>query len=160
MHGFFENSIFVVSKHDVIAIFAAEHFKSVIDMFMKGFIGLPFMMLVLGLVISWLCYIKYPNIPVVIHRDTKFIARILNSKYGFDLLNEKLIMPAVKMLGTGLWRFGDIFCIDGIIVNGSARGIGVLAVVLRKLQTGYLYHYAFAMIAGFFVLGLWLLVLR
>jgi NADH-quinone oxidoreductase subunit L len=160
VHGFFEGAIFVRPEHDVIATFAQNHFHSVLDMFVKGFIGMPFILAVLGFFIAWLCYMKYPKIPVVIQKDTKLLVQVLNNKYGFDLLNEKIIMPVVKGIGDAFWRFGDIMCIDGLMVNGSAKSVGYVAKLVRKIQTGYLYHYAFAMIAGFFVLALWLLVLR
>jgi NADH-quinone oxidoreductase subunit L len=69
-------------------------------------------------------------------------------------------MPAVNKLATICWRVGDVFCIDGIMVNGTAKTVGFVALQLRKIQTGYLYHYAFAMITGFFVLLLWFMILH
>ena len=70
------------------------------------------------------------------------------NKYGFDWFNENVIVPAVQRLGGGLWRFGDQIVIDEGLVNGSARTVGWLGSVMRYAQSGYLYHYAFAMILG------------
>ncbi len=65
-------------------------------------------------------------------------------------------MPAVRALGMGLWKVGDQTLIDGAVVNGSAKAVGLLAGVTRGLQSGYLYHYAFAMIVGLAALVGWL----
>ena len=78
------------------------------------------------------------------------------NKYYFDWFNENVIARATRGLGQGLWKVGDQTLIDGALVNGSARAVGMLAAVTRGLQSGYLYHYAFAMIVGLAALVGWL----
>jgi NADH-quinone oxidoreductase subunit L len=78
------------------------------------------------------------------------------NKYYFDWFNENVIARATRGLGAGLWKVGDQTLIDGALVNGSARVVGVVAVLTRGLQSGYLYHYAFAMIVGLALLVGWL----
>jgi NADH-quinone oxidoreductase subunit L len=81
---------------------------------------------------------------------------VLVNKYYFDWFNENVVMPGARALGVGLWKVGDEALIDGAVVNGSAKAVGLLAVVTRGLQSGYLYHYAFAMIVGLAALVGWL----
>jgi NADH-quinone oxidoreductase subunit L len=82
---------------------------------------------------------------------------LLDNKYYFDAFNERVIAGGSCALGRLLWRAGDVALIDGAAVNGSARLVGWLANVARGVQTGYLYHYAFATIIGLSALLAWLL---
>ena len=82
---------------------------------------------------------------------------VLEEKYGFDRFNDWFFAGGARVVGSGLWKFGDVTIIDGIMVNGTARLVGWVAGVVRLFQSGYIYHYAFAMIIGVFVLlTLWL----
>ena len=90
-------------------------------------------------------------------RRFKWLHSILVNKYGFDWFNEHVIVPFARGLGTAFWKGGDELLIDGALVNGSARIIGWLGAVARYAQSGYLYHYAFAMILGLASLLLWLI---
>jgi NADH-quinone oxidoreductase subunit L len=78
-------------------------------------------------------------------------------KYGFDWFMEHVIMAGARRIGSGLWRFGDQAVIDETLVNGSAHTIGWLGSVMRYAQSGYLYHYAFAMILGLAGFLMWLI---
>ena len=78
------------------------------------------------------------------------LATILERKYGFDDFNDWFFAGGARRLGSGLWKWGDKTVIDGIMVNGTARLIGWTAGVARRVQTGYVYHYAFTMIIGVF----------
>jgi NADH-quinone oxidoreductase subunit L len=80
---------------------------------------------------------------------------ILERKYGFDELYQKVFMHGSRCLGYGLWRWGDVKSIDGVMVNGTANLIARIAAVVRNVQSGYIYHYAFAMILGLVVLMSW-----
>jgi NADH-quinone oxidoreductase subunit L len=80
------------------------------------------------------------------------IYRILENKYGFDAFNEKFFAGGSRFIGGKLWQIGDVTVIDGFLVNGTARLIGRVSTVIRHLQSGLIYHYAFAMIIGVFVL--------
>jgi NADH-quinone oxidoreductase subunit L len=77
---------------------------------------------------------------------------LLDRKYYFDEFNSFVFAAGSRKIGTGLWQTGDVTFIDGLLVNGSARLVGWFSGVTRLLQTGYLYHYAFAMIIGVLML--------
>ena len=160
INGFFGNSLMVQPTHDVLAIIRHEGTHDVLSGFLYGFTSYQSLMLILGSLLAWLCYIKYPNVPVILQRDLRIVHKILIEKYGFDILNEKFIMPAVKRLSWASWRVGEITCIDNFVVNGTADRIGTTAKVLKKLQTGYLYHYVFLMVVGLFSLLMWMFIIR
>jgi NADH-quinone oxidoreductase subunit L len=84
---------------------------------------------------------------------------ILLEKYGFDRFNEWFFGGGSRGIGFMLWQVGDVKVIDGVAVNGTARSVGWFAGVARQIQTGYLYHYAFAMIIGLALLLLSILVI-
>ena len=102
-----------------------------------------------------------PDLPGVLRENFGIVARVLENKYGFDELYQKLFGDGAVKVGTGLWKGGDMAVIDGVLVNGSARTVGTLAKIVRLFQTGYIYQYAFTMIIGLFVLlSLWLWLYR
>ncbi len=111
-----------------------------------------------GVAAAWYLYLKRPELPGRIATRYSRIYRLLVNKYYFDWFNENVIASGVRNFGTGLWKRGDETVIDGWLVNGSARTIGALSVVVRRVQSGYLYHYAFAMIIGLSLLLGWLLL--
>jgi len=154
---FFADSIFVAPQHNVLLPLRQDPAYSAFTMFWHGFFCAPFVLALLGAFTAWVCYIKYPQLPALLQSRCQLVYSILINKYGFDKLNESIIAPGIRKLSAFCWRVGDMVCIDGVMVNGTARGIGMVANAVRKVQTGYLYHYAFAMIAGFFVLLVWLL---
>jgi NADH-quinone oxidoreductase subunit L len=94
----------------------------------------------------------------VLVAGTGVLYTLLVNKYYFDVFNEKILAAGGRALGHALWRGGDMALIDGAAVNGSARLVGWVSGVVRNLQTGYLYHYAFATIVGLSVLLAWLLL--
>jgi NADH-quinone oxidoreductase subunit L len=83
---------------------------------------------------------------------------LLVNKFYFDWFNENVIAPAVRGLGRGLWRGADQGLIDGAIVNGTAATVGGLGTIVRLVQSGYLYSYAFWMVIGLAVLLGWFLM--
>ena len=85
---------------------------------------------------------------------------VLESKYGFDAFNRTVLVRGVLQLGRLFWHVGDERLIDGIMVNGTAREIGKAALSWRRVQTGYIYHYAFAMIIGLILLMTYFAVWR
>ncbi|MGZ8258914.1 MAG: NADH-quinone oxidoreductase subunit L, partial [Methylotenera sp.] len=80
------------------------------------------------------------------------INQVLANKYGFDSFNERVFAAGSRFIGDKLWQIGDVKIIDGGMVNGTAKLIGKFSGVVRKLQTGLIYHYAFAMIIGVFLM--------
>jgi NADH-quinone oxidoreductase subunit L len=100
--------------------------------------------------------LKRPEIPGQLLTRFGALHSLLMNKYYFDWVNENIVARATRALGQGLWKVGDEALIDGAAVNGSARVVGALALLTRELQSGYLYHYAFAMIVGLAILVGWL----
>jgi NADH-quinone oxidoreductase subunit L len=111
-----------------------------------------------GVAAAWYLYLRRPELPDRIAARFSRLYRLLVNKYYFDWFNENVVATGVRNFGASLWRRGDETVIDGWIVNGSARAIGTLAAVVRHVQSGYLYHYAFAMIIGLSLLLGWLLL--
>jgi NADH-quinone oxidoreductase subunit L len=111
-----------------------------------------------GIVAAWYLYLKRPERPGRIAARFARLHRLLVNKYYFDWFNENVIASGVRNFGAGLWKRGDEAAIDGFLVNGTARAIGALSLVVRRVQSGYLYHYAFAMIIGLSLLLGWLLL--
>ncbi len=152
LNNFFQNAIFVLPEHDVILRFAQKDFNGTFDMFWHGFFSWPFLFILSGALLAWLCYMRMPKFPQMLQSKLTILYGILQNKYGFDALNERIIVPLVRQISQICWKVGDILCIDGVLVNGSAKTVGATALLLQKLQTGYLYNYLLIMLAGLVVL--------
>ncbi len=134
-----------------------EHFHGAAAMGLHAFSTPPFYLALAGVVLSWFFYMKRPDIPATIQRRFSAINTLFENKYYFDKINEFVFAGGARLLGKALWRGGDVALIDGIAVNGSAKLVGLIASITRFFQTGYVYHYAFTMIIGVFVLmTLWI----
>lgn len=155
--GYFDDSIFVLDEHRVIAELGAE-FHGSAAFLLHGLTGLPVLLSLSGVGVAWFAYLKQPDLPERIRLRMRALHTLLIHKYYFDDLNEKLIARGTRALGQFLWKVGDVMLIDGALVNGSARLVGWLSAIVRyRVQTGYLYHYAFVMIIGLSVLLGWAL---
>lgn len=109
---------------------------------------LPTVMMVLGFLVSYLFYIRRPYIPVRLAKEQPMLYQFLLNKWYFDELYDLIFVRPAKWIGYQLWKKGDGFIIDGFGPDGvSARVLDVTRNVV-KIQTGYLYHYAFAMLIG------------
>ncbi len=154
---YFNNVIFVDASAHPAMEHLAGHFHGAAAMATHAFTTLPFFLALAGVVTSWYFYMKRPDIPAAIQRRFSAINTLFENKYYFDKINETVFAGGARVLGKAFWRGGDVAIIDGIIVNGSARLVGWIASITRLFQTGYVYHYAFTMIIGVFVLmTLWL----
>jgi len=149
---FFSGVIYVNAEAHPVMHELAHHFHGAFAMALHGLTTLPFILAASGVALSWFFYMKRPDIPAAIKHKLSIIYTILDNKYGFDAFNEKVFAGGSRYIGDKLWRFGDIKIIDGAVVNGTARMIGKIAGVIRHLQSGLIYHYAFAMIIGVFLL--------
>ena len=155
---YFGASIHIAGSHPGVAELA-EEFHGVIPMIVHGLTALPFWLTLAGAISAWYLYIARPELPALLRQKARFIVTILEEKYGFDRFNDWFFAGGARMLGTGLWQRGDVAVIDGIFVNGSARVVGWLATVVRRIQSGFLYDYAFAMIIGvLLLLSAWILL--
>lgn len=149
---FFKDSIFVdAARHPAMAEMA-KLFHGPIAMALHGFTTPVFWLAAAGVALSWYMYLKNPALPAAIKRRVQPVYTLLENKYYLDWINENVIARAARGLGTGLWKGGDQAIIDGTLVNGSARAVGWFAGVVRWVQSGYIYHYAFAMLLGVIVL--------
>jgi NADH-quinone oxidoreductase subunit L len=152
--GYFGSSIFVADSHHAVKEMAAD-FHGVVPMMLHGLASAPFWLALAGATAAWYLYIANPAMAAVVRGKAGVLVRILDDKYGFDRFNDWFFAGGARKVGTGLWRWGDVTLIDGLMVNGSAKLVGWFAGVVRELQSGYIYHYAFVMIIGVVAL-LWL----
>jgi len=152
---FFAGSIHVAPSHNVLEGMGEEFHGSAMFV-VSALTSVPLWLAALGVFTAWLFFLKTPSLADSAQRSFKWVYTILVDKYGFDWFDEHVIMPGARMLGGGLWRFGDQMVIDNALVNGSARAVGWLGSIMRYAQSGYLYHYAFAMILGLASLLMWL----
>ena len=148
---YFGSAITVSAAHPAMATLKTQ-FHGVIGMMTHGLTSLPFWLAVAGAGIAYYIYVVRPDLPRVLRAKWGVVVTILMDKYGFDRFNDWFFAGGARMLGTGLWKGGDVLVIDGLLVNGSANAVGWLATAIRKLQSGYIYNYAFAMIFGILLL--------
>ncbi|MGR4867377.1 NADH-quinone oxidoreductase subunit L [Variovorax sp. LARHSF232] len=149
---FFKDSIIVDATRHHAMTELKEAFHGPMAMALHGLTAWPFWLALAGVVTSWYMYLVNPAVPAAIRRAFGPIYRLLENKYYMDWFNENVIARATRALGNGLWKGGDQGLIDGAIVNGSWKVVGRVSGVVRWVQSGYIYHYAFAMLLGVFVL--------
>jgi NADH-quinone oxidoreductase subunit L len=147
----FGKSIVVDPSHPAIATLK-QQFHGVVPMMLHGLVTVPFWLAVAGAATAFYIYILRPDLPSVLRAKWGRVVTILMDKYGFDRFNDWFFAGGARKLGTGLWQGGDVTVIDGVMVNGSAGAVGWFAAMIRKIQSGYIYNYAFAMIFGIVLL--------
>jgi NADH-quinone oxidoreductase subunit L len=148
---YFGSAIYVSGDHNVLSKIAAEY-HGIVSFITHAFLYPPVYLAFSGLFVAWLCYIKYPSLPGKLVNRIGFIHKVLVNKYGFDDFNQIVFVGGVRKIGYFLFQFGDIKMIDGVLVNGSARSVRIFSNMIRHIQSGYLYHYAFAIIIGLLLL--------
>ena len=151
----FKDSIIVNAERHPAMAELASHFHGAWAMALHGLTLLPFWLALAGVVVAFVFYRLKPEIPAACARIFAPIVTVLENKYYMDWFNEHVLAAGARLVGRGLWKGGDVAFIDGALVNGSARGIGALASVVRLVQTGYLYWYALVMILGLMGLMTW-----
>jgi NADH-quinone oxidoreductase subunit L len=152
---FFKDSIAVLAERHPAMEELAHAFHGPVAMAIHSLTGPIFWLALAGVVLAWFFYLRRPDIPAAIQRRFSFVYRLLDNKYYFDWFNENVLARAARMAGQGLWKGGDVGVIDGILIDGSARTIGGVAALSRRLQSGYLYWYALVMIVGVIGLMTW-----
>jgi NADH-quinone oxidoreductase subunit L len=149
---FFNDAIVVdAGKHAAMGELA-KLWHGPVAMALHAFSTPVFWLALAGVVLAWYMYLVNPALPAAIKRAVQPLYTLLENKYYMDWFNENVIARAARALGVGLWKGGDQAVIDGAMVNGSARLVGWFAGVVRRVQSGYIYHYAFAMLLGVIVL--------
>lgn len=155
----FGRSMMVMPEHDVLGQMAPA-WGGAGAMVMHSIVTAPFWLAVIGVVVAWYLWLHRPDLPARIALRFASLHNLLIRKYHFDDLYENILTAFGRRIGSGLWRVGDMRLIDGLLVNGSALGVGRLAKVIRKIQSGFLYHYAFAMIIGLVLLVSFFVIVR
>ncbi len=153
LFGDFFGSAIVVdeSKHGAMAALR-ELFESPIGMAIHGLQTAPFWLALSGVLAAYYMYMVNPAVPAAFARTLKPIMTLLENKYYLDWFNENVLARGARAIGIGLWKGGDQGFIEGGVVNASWKLVGLISGVVRKLQSGYIYHYALVMILGIFVL--------
>ncbi len=154
LNGFFGNAIYIAPQYDVVAKLQALY-HSPWQFFLHGLHTLPFWLAIAGIAVTFVFYVLCPAIPQWIATKFRWIHTFLVKKYFFEDTLDWISCAFAKGIGYLCWVVGDIVIIDKGGVEGSAKTMRLLGRVTRRLQTGYLYHYAFAMIIGLLVLLGW-----
>ncbi len=145
----FKDVIYVAPAHDVLKEIG---FHGTLGFFFHGLFALPTLLAAAGVGVAYLIYMKNPEIADRVKSAASPLYTLLDKKYFVDELYQAVFAGGSRWLGKVLWKAGDQTLIDGLVVNGSARSVGFFAGIVRHIQTGYLYHYAFAMILGLLLL--------
>ena len=154
--SFLTGPIQVQDQHDVVAQMG-EAYAGIFGMMLHALTTLPFWFSVAGIFTAWFLYRVRTDLPEKIRRLSGPIYTLLDRKYFIDELYSWMFARGSRGLSTILWKYGDVKLIDGFFVNGAARMVAWFATIVRRFQTGYIYHYAFSMIMGVFLLmSLWL----
>tara|TARA_Y100001935_G_scaffold243920_1_gene235820 strand:- start:6585 stop:8327 length:1743 start_codon:yes stop_codon:yes gene_type:complete len=152
---FFEGILYVDPSHNALA---KIDFVNAPSFMVHSLFTLPLYLALGGVFLSWFIFIKKPEIAGWMRDRFAVLYNILDKKYGFDEFNQIVFSNGSRFIGSFLWKFGDKTLIDGLAVDGSARSVGWLASVIRFIQTGFLYHYAFAIIIGLLALLTWFVI--
>ena len=155
--GLLDGAVVVSPERDVLGQLGAG-FHGVWGMILHGVMAPPFWLAMAGVAVAWFVYTRKPIIAERIQGALRPVYNLLDRKYYFDEFNDRVFAAGGRGLGRLLWRYGDETLIDGMAINGTASAVGRLAGIMRWIQSGYLYHYAFAMIIGLLAMLTWLLV--
>jgi len=153
---YFAGVIEIQEQHDVVALMK-EHYTGIVGMMIHSLMTLPFWLAMAGIFTAWFLYQYKVELPGKIRKIAGPVYTLLDRKYYIDEFYSWLFAGGLRSLSSVLWKYGDIKVIDGLMVNGSAKAVAWFSTVARRFQSGYIYHYAFSMIVGVFVLmSLWL----
>ena len=153
---FFEGVIHVDEAHPAMETLK-HHYHYPWDLLLHSIFTPAFWLAMSGLASAWFIYMKKPSIAQFGYDKFKLVHTLLDKKYFVDEFNMAIFAGGALALGKGLWVFGDRFLIDGLMVNGTAKVTAWFASITRRVQTGYLYHYAFSIILGVLAIMSWLL---
>ena len=154
---FFGSSLTVLQQHDVLRELGTDY-HGALGFVEHGLVSPVVYLAAAGVFVAWYLYLRNPDIVPALQRRFSYLYRLLQHKYYFDEINDKVFVRGCLAIGKLFWRIGDVVVIDGAFVNGSARGIGWVSGALSRIQTGYLYRYAFAMVIGLCALTGWILL--
>jgi NADH-quinone oxidoreductase subunit L len=144
---FFKGVIAVAESHRAMEELSHE-FRGAWEMGIHAFTSLPFAFALAGVVVAYYCYMVNRKVPEWFYLRLHALYTLLDNKYYMDKFNDIVFAGGARLLGGGLWNVGDKTLIDGLLVNGSAKVVAWFSRVVRLIQSGYIYHYAFVMILG------------
>ena len=136
-----------LEQHPAMETFR-EEFHGPLAMALHAFSTAPFWLALAGAVSAWYMYLINPSVPAAFARALKPLITVLENKYYLDWFNENVLARGARALGTGLWKGGDQGVIEGGVVNASWKLVGLFSAAVRRVQSGFLYHYALMMIVG------------
>jgi NADH-quinone oxidoreductase subunit L len=152
--NYFGSSIAIAAEHGGLATMR-EEWHGTVPFMVHGLLGLPLWLALAGIATAWLFYIRQPDLPAKLRANAGGLYALLINNYYIDRFNDWLLAGGFRRIGSLFSNVGDRSIIDGFFVNGSARLVGATSALLRKVQSGYVYHYAFTMIIGVFALLTW-----
>ena len=152
--GYFGDSLVVRPEHAVLWELKNE-WHGVAAFIQHGVMSLPFWLALGGIAAAWYCYLVNPALPERLKQLAGPVYTLLDNKYYFDRFNDWFFAGGSRKVGRALYEVGDRGVIDGFFVNGTAKVVGLAAALMRHIQSGYVYHYAFTMIVGVFALLTW-----
>lgn len=154
--GFLGNSVTVLPQYNVLAQMGV-HFHGVWHQVKDCIYTLPFWFSIAGIFTAWFMVIIAPQLQTVFATRFSWLRRLLLAQYGFDMFNNWFFVRGSRAMSNFFFHTGDLKIIDAGMVNGTGRGVSRVSSWLRKLQSGYLYHYVFVMIIGLLGLMIWLM---
>jgi NADH-quinone oxidoreductase subunit L len=149
--GYFGDAIVVSGAHDVLTEIG-KSYHGVWGFTLHAFKAAPVYLALAGVLTAWLLYIKFPHVPAIFADKLGFLHKLLLEKYYLDKFNQAFFAGGTRKIGQMFWNIGDVRIIDGFFVNGTALTVRWFSGIIRTLQSGYLYDYAFAMIIGLLLL--------
>jgi NADH-quinone oxidoreductase subunit L len=152
--NFFDGVIHVLPEHGALAV-VAGHYHGAVSFVGHAFMGWAIYLAIAGVALAWYMTLKNPDFADNMRRRFSAVYNILVNKYYMDDFNQAVFAGGARGIGQLLWRIGDVVIIDGLLVNGSARLVGWTSGIIRKIQTGHLYTYAFSMIIGLVLMLYW-----
>jgi NADH-quinone oxidoreductase subunit L len=155
--NYYGRSIFVLAADNVLGK-VGEDFTGPVRFALHGLVSAPFWFAAAGVFTAWVFFLRDPASADRAAEKVRWLYRVLTQKFYFDWFNEQVIAPLTRGIGIGLWKGGDQGLIDGAVVNGTAAELTWLGGLLRRVQSGYLYSYAFWMMIGLALLLGWFLM--
>lgn len=155
--GLLSSSVMVLPQHNVLAVVAAD-FHGALNMAGRAVLTVPFWFSVLGVISAWFAIIVMPKLPDFLQRRLPWLHRILVNQYGFDALNWVVFVLGGRWLSNFFFRVTDEKLLNDFMVDGSGRNATRASRFIRRLQSGYLYHYVFVMIIALLAFLIWLVL--
>ncbi len=156
LHGFEPENDQLLSAHLGMQEIA-ESYHGIGSFIVHGLMAPPFWLAMAGLGLAWYIYTRNDALARTAYEKFQWLYKLLDNKYYFDAFNQSVFAKGSVYLGNSLWAVGERVLIDGLVVNGSAKAVEWFSGVARRLQTGFLYHYAFAMLLGVLLMMTWFL---